>query len=71
MSDLQAVVVPKDLYYQEYAYVRRLEALVLKAEELINNMAGHEGAEGFSVSTRALEREWDELCKIHKEKTRV
>lgn len=71
MSDVRAVVVPKDLFYHEVAYVRRLEALVLKGQELINDMAQHEGAEGFSVSTRELEADYNKLAQEHKEKTNV
>jgi hypothetical protein len=31
------------------------------AEELIDDMAGHDGAEGFSVSTYKLLDKWDRL----------
>lgn len=70
MSDLEVVVVPKNLYYHEVAYVRRLEALVIAADKLINDMAGHEGAEGFSESTKKLETEYNTLYLEHKEKSK-
>ena len=64
---VQAVVVPKSLYYNENAYVRRLEALLAAADELIADMSQHEGAEGFSNSTRELETKYCDLMKTHKE----
>lgn len=65
MRDIEAVVVPKDLYYHEVAYVRRLEALQLKADELISDLLGHEGAEGWSESTNVLIQEYANLLAEH------
>jgi hypothetical protein len=70
MSDVRAVVVPRDLYYHEIAYVRRLEALYKAASDLIADMAQHEGAEGFSDSTRVLEAEYEKLRQEHEKETR-
>ena len=63
--------MPRDLYYHEAAYVRRLEALVLKGAEYIANLESHEGAEGFSESTRVLEADYNKLVQEHKEKSNV
>lgn len=64
---IEAVVVPRDLYYHEVAYVRRLEALALAADALIRDMQQHEGAEGFSDSTRTLEKAYSDLLEPKEE----
>jgi hypothetical protein len=45
MTGLRLVTVPRDLYYHEVAYVRRLEAL---AKAVVENDPADEAADGVS-----------------------
>lgn len=57
--DIKVVTVPKEIYYHEVAYVRALEALANVANEFVTDLCQHEGAEGFSESTREIETRYD------------
>lgn len=65
---LEVVVVPRDLYYHEADYVRRLEALVKAGEALINSMLPSI-PQGLEKETQELKDKWDMLVEQHVEKT--